>query len=512
MHLHRSPVVPRDGESLAAMCFALLLAMVMSISRVAAADSPYRFERVLTVAGPCCTDMGVDLVVDDNDSVLVTGRRGGLDFDRDGKVDLDTHGTPDTLVFMSHDGNESGWIVGPGGPKEDLGKAIASDRQGGAFVVGGFMDRLDLGETVVSGRGKRDGFLTRYDQDGNPIWTVVIGGAENDELSGVTSDAAGNAYVAGRILGPVRIIADESMTVDAPAKASLLIASFDPEGRLRWNRVVGGDAEGFNPKLHAGPDNAIYVGGGYFRGALDLDLDGEPDVPVAVTDPAAKDFASIDMNGFYARLDVDGRVQWVRSISGPRSQVIGALTTMLDGDLVVSGGYVGDVDFDSDGKADLEWKALGADNNLRHSQDLNAFLLRVSPAGEHRWARRYTAGGHVAARHDGLVIGGRYTGELDLDDDGTPERESDEDDWSEGFVAVLDADGAVEQVFTVVGGDGDAVSAVGATADGRKLYATGFTRLGADFDGDGKIESASKCHQLGDLYLAVYELESPEPE
>ena len=93
-----------------------------------------------------------------------------------------------------------------------------------------------------------------------------------------------------------------------------------------------------------------------------------------------------------------------------------------------------------------------------------------------------------------------------FDDDGTPERASDGDDWSEGFLAVLDGDGVVEQVFTVVGGDGDAVSAVGATADGRKLYATGFTRLGADFDGDGEIESASMCHQLGDLYLAVYRL------
>ena len=163
MRPHDRPGVPPASRPPAAARAAVLLAIAAAVSQVTAADAPYEFERVLTVAGPCCTDMGVDLVVDDNDSVLVTGRRGGLDLDRDGTVDLDTHGTPDTLVFMSHDGNQSGWIVGPGGPKEDQGNAIASDRDGGAFVVGSFMDRLDLGATAVSGHGKRDGFLTRFE-------------------------------------------------------------------------------------------------------------------------------------------------------------------------------------------------------------------------------------------------------------------------------------------------------------------------------------------------------------
>ena len=129
----------------------------------------------------------------------------------------------------------------------------------------------------------------------------------------------------------------------------------------------------------------------------------------------------------------------------------------------------------------------------------NALLLRVSPAGEHRWARRCTPGGDVAPRLDGPVVGGSYTGELDLENDGTPERESDGDDWSEGFRAVLGGDVVVEQVFTVVGGDGDAVSGVRATADGCRRDATGSTRLGADCDGDGEIASDSMCHQLGDL-------------
>ena len=74
-------------------------------------------------------------------------------------------------------------------------------------------------------------------------------------------------------------------------------------------------------------------------------------------------------------------------------------------------------------------------------------------------------------------------------------------------MALLDASGDIQQVFTIVGGDSDAVLAVGATSDGTKLYATGYTRLGADFNADGEIESESMCHEHGDVYLALYELQ-----
>lgn len=103
-----------------------------------------------------------------------------------------------------------------------------------------------------------------------------------------------------------------------------------------------------------------------------------------------------------------------------------------------------------------------------------------------------------------IAIGGRYTSTLDIDDDGLPEREADPDDGHEGFVALLDDQGGLQQTLTVVGQDSDVVNAVAFSPDGEYLYLTGYTRLGADYDGDGTIESASVCHQLGDIYLAIF--------
>jgi len=485
--------------------------LLLVTAELPAEDAVYRFKQVQTVRGPCCGDMGVDLVVDDNDSVLVAGRRGGLDLDRDGTVDLDTYGTPDSLVFMSHDGNMSGWIQGPGGPKQDSADGIASDRHGGVYAAGMFTDTLHVGDQSISSAGGTDGFLIRFDPDGEPLWTVTIGGAHVDRLHDVSSDSDGNAYVSGTVRGPVDLDRNGDIDVAASATDMLLIASFDSEGRLRWSRTVEGDGVVRISTIFVGKDGAVYVGGAYMGGALDVDADGTPDVPEAVINPAPAGPADVDMNAFYARLDATGDVEWTRGVSGPGIQVVGALTVADNGDVFVLGAYMNDADFDADGKADLEWQSLGSEQVWKTGQDANTFLLRASPSGERRWVRRYAAGGsHIASYRDRLLLGGSYTGVLDLDGDGNPERPADPDEWQEGFIALLTGTGDVQQVFTVVGGDSDVVLAVGATSDGSKLYATGYTRLGADFDADGEIESASKCHQLGDVYLALYELEPDE--
>lgn len=487
------------------------LMLLLVTADLRAEDAVYRFTQVQTVRGPCCGDMGVDLVVDDNDSVLVAGRRGGLDLDRDGTVDLDTYGTPDSLVFMSHDGNMSGWIQGPGGPKQDTADGIASDREGGVYAAGTFTDTLNVGDDSIAGAGKTDGFLIRFDPDGKPLWTVAIGGAEADRLHDVSSDADGNAYVSGTVRGPVDLDRDGDADIPASSADTFLIASFDPDGQLRWSRTFEGNGMVRVSTIFAGKDGAVYVGGAYMNGVLDVDADGTSDVPEAAINRAPRGPADVDMNAFYARLSTAGDVVWVNAVSGPGVQVVGALAVADNGDLVVLGGYLDDADFDGDGDTDLEWLSLGSEQVWKTGQDGSTFLLRASPAGERRWARRYAAGGsHVATYQDQILLGGTYTGVLDLDADGDPESTADPDEWQEGFMAVLDGAGNVQQVFTVVGGDADAVLAVGATSDGSKLYATGYTKLGADFDADGEIESESKCHQLGDVYLALYERESDE--
>lgn len=505
------PAATRPWSSInRGLLVAIIAAGLMIVGiQAGAAEPTYRFVSVRTILGPCCTDTGNDIVVDIDDGVFVVGRRGGLDLDRDGRIDVPTHGSPDSLVLKAWDDSrydrEFGWVAGPGGPDQDFARAVALDGAGGAFVVGYFKDRMYIGDDEIESAGAGDGFLARYDRHGEVLWSRAIGTAGEDDLMDVAADSEGNVYVTGVIGGALDIDGDGIVDATPAGGAAMLLASFEPGGGLRWFRLSGGADTARGLGLAIGPKDEVYVSGFYHGGRLDLDGDGVPDAPVAggagVVNPQT------DLNGYFARFDTTGEMQWIRIASGPAVQIIGSLAIAGNGDLIVSGGYTDHLDLDGDGVTDLEFTTLG-DSRWKHDADGNTFLLKVTSSGERIWARRYlAAGAHVTADATRIVLSGSYDGPLDLDGDGVIEREADDDSERESFIAILDGEGALIQVFTIVGGDSDVVSASAFSPDGTRLYATGYNKLGADFDGDGRVESASLCHQLGDLFVAVYDVE-----
>lgn len=476
----------------------LLLGLIWLIPSGFAAEPDYRFVWVRTFLGPCCTDMGLDLVVDDSAAVFVAGVRGGIDLDRDGDLELPAYGTPDSFVFSSREDDTPGWARGPGGPRDDAALGIAVDGAGGAYVVGYFQASLQVDDTTVwRARGRSDGYLIRYDREGGVRWAKPIGGDGDDRLDDVWTDAAGNVYVAGTTSG--RLDVDRDGTVDTETGASgALLAAFAADGTLRWARTTAGRAREMGRALTVGPAGDAYLGGIYLAGELDIDGDGNAE------GPAPPDRA---ISAFLARYDADGALLWSRVYSGASMLVTGPMAIAGNGDLLVLGAHNGPADLDGDGSVDVDYRPLGDDRRLRHDPDVNSFLARFRPDGELAWVRRFAARvGHVSTHGKRIVMSGSYTGPFDLDDDGVLERADDGDDWAEGFAAILDEKGALRHVFTLAGLDGDEIKAAGFTPDGQRLYATGYVRLSADFDGDDVPEGAAACHQLGDAFLARYDV------
>lgn len=487
--------------------FLCIITLVVSIT-VEAEEAGYRFVSVQTMLGPCCTDQGNDLIVDSDGGVLISGSRGGLDLDRDGSVDVQTFGSPDPLIlkWFEENKNEKGWVQGPGGPKADAAYGVASDRQHGVYAVGNFSESMRIAGGTIFSAGKMDGFIVRYNATGKTLWAKPLGGEDADDFVDIDSDQEGNSFIIGTIRGAVDIDRDGTIDATSMGESSALLASFDPNGNLRWAKVLGGDATVSGRAIRLGEQGEIYIGGHYSKGALDLDGDGSPDSLGINSSSESSVTPQTDFNSFYAQFDSSGKMLWVKIISGPAMQIIGSMAVTGNGDLLVLGGFTGSTDLDDDGKIDMELQSMG-DRKYMHHADGNAFLIRASPMGKTIWARQFFASpSHVTADKTRIVITGTYANDLDLDGDGILEREADPDERLEGFSAVLDDQGRVKHVFTIVGGDSDVANAAGFSPDGNKLYVTGYTRLGADFDNDGQIESASACHQLGDLFLVVYDV------
>lgn len=476
-----------------------------------AAEPEYRFVHVNTILGPCCSDGGNDMVVAEDGAVWVVGFRGGLDLDRDGSVDIQTHGSPEPLVLKHFDdereNRKHGWVDESGGPGADPARSVVLDRQGGAYVVGTFFEHVRFGRTQLFSEGRSDGFLVRYDANGQKLWAISIGGAGEDEFSDIDVDLAGNVYVTGTMRGEIDFDHDGAVDIRAEGQSVMFMASFDPEGNLRWARASRGTGAARGLGIALGPDDSIYLAGFYLGGSVDLDADGTTDL----AEPGEKHVSQTvtpqtDLDGYYAKFTPEGDLVWSRTVSGPQFHMAGSLAFIGDGDLLVLGSFASAADLDEDGKPDLEFQPMG-DRKWEHNADANSFLLRVSPEGELLWAQRYlVAAARISCAGGRVAMTGQYQGELDFDGDGVLEREADNDPDRESFVAILDGDGAMQQTITIVGDNSDIAAAAVFSADLRKLYVTGYTKLGADFDGDGKVEFASACHQIGDYYLARYEI------
>jgi hypothetical protein len=80
-----------------------------------------------------------------------------------------------------------GWVQGGGGPTMDYGTALALDAGGNAYFTG----------FVTNGPGNEDGFLNKWDANGNPIWANFVAGPAHDANHDVALDGNGNVYVAG---------------------------------------------------------------------------------------------------------------------------------------------------------------------------------------------------------------------------------------------------------------------------------------------------------------------------
>ncbi len=99
-----------------------------------------------------------------------------------------------------------------GGTNYDLGKSIAVDAAGDAYVAG-FTDSTNYPtttnalQTVLGGTTNlivvNNAFVTKFAPSGtNLIYSTFLGGTNGDQADGITVDAAGNAYVTGTTASP----------------------------------------------------------------------------------------------------------------------------------------------------------------------------------------------------------------------------------------------------------------------------------------------------------------------
>jgi hypothetical protein len=142
----------------------------------------------------------------------------------------------------------------------DIPMAATLDAKG-KLVIGGSTDDAFDGQTLL---GAHDSFLAKLDDDGSLSWVDQTGGAGDDAILRLASDAGGNTYA----------LADQTGAFDKPG-ADIDVLSDDPQGKRRWTFTLPKvpESDGTLTDLAVTADGRLYVGGTSAGHTLILELD-----------------------------------------------------------------------------------------------------------------------------------------------------------------------------------------------------------------------------------------------
>ncbi len=173
------------------------------------------------------------------------------------------------------------WTRQFGTTVSDIASAVTTDAAGNVYVAGSTFGRF-AGQTST---GHSDPYVRKYDAAGTALWTQQWGGAGGEALA-ITADAAGNVYVAGNING----------TIPGGTSAGLFdayVRKFDTAGTALWSRQFGSRSDDFAYGLGVDASDNLYIAG-YTSGAL----------------PGANSAGGYD--AFVRRYDSAGTETWTR--------------------------------------------------------------------------------------------------------------------------------------------------------------------------------------------------------
>ncbi|MCA9103710.1 MAG: SBBP repeat-containing protein [Planctomycetales bacterium] len=383
-------------------------------------------------------DSGVDISVDNHGSVYIVGNTEGA-FAGAGIGDSDGYiGKYSELGTLE-------WIRQIGTTAFDNARSVSADGLGSVYVSGHTRGGFS-GENA----GSYDGFLAKYNEDGESVWTLQIGTSEIDEAWGVSADGMGNVYVAGHTAGD---LAGVNLGM-----GDAFLAKYNDAGQLLWTQQFGTSAYDMCIDVAADQSGNVYV-----VGNTEGDLDG---VALGAYDT------------FVGLFDSNGNLKWIRQHGTNAYDEGQAIATDGLGNAYIVGDTYGDL-------------------VAPQPEGGTLFLSKFDHEGMLDWSRQFgtvdiALAGDVAADQFGNVFVTGFT-EASFIDDGA---------YIYGaFLSSFDSGGALlwnEELFTENGAtSGSGVS----TDDNRNVYISGTTQRSL----------AGPSAGSHDAFLAKYHSDVPEP-
>ncbi len=204
------------------------------------------------------------------------------------------------------------WAKSAGGNGYDYGQSLAVTSDGYAYVSGYFEKTASFDSLKVTSRGGNDGFLAKYDPDGNALWVTGIGGSSYYDNAGrLALDPDGGVYLTGSFGGTATFGTNSLTTVGGAYNVEIYFARFNGSGENLWAQGIGlsGAESPGSVFVNLTTNGGIFSTNIYLTGKF---LQTTRIGSVQLTNTVAQ-------RTFVSRWDPAGNVVWVRQCGGDSS-------------------------------------------------------------------------------------------------------------------------------------------------------------------------------------------------
>lgn len=391
------------------------------------------------------------------------------------------------------------WAKSFGGTQFDNPTSAVTDSAGNVYVCGFFEDSVDFntepGVFQQGAVGQYDVFVSKWDSNGNWLWTKTFGSYDYDAAEGIALDSQGNIVVTGFFYGTVDFDPGPAVyNLTFRGGVDIFVLKLDSNGNFIWAKQMGGYAADAPSGIALDPfDNIIITGS--FQGTANFDTGSSSAILTSA--------GNVDI--FIAKLDPSGNFLFVKQLGGPQIEETNNVKTDKNGNIIVCGELYDTIDLDPGPSVYMSAPITNYPSTAIH---YNAFLLKLNAAGDFIYAKEiaggYSIGKDVAVdNNNNILLCGSYRDTIDIDPG--PGITTAMATSFKAYVLKIDSAGNFQWTKLLSGGSSDG-SAITTTQNGSIILAGSFgTGIPTDFDPGAGTES-STVYGASDVY--VLELDS----
>jgi gliding motility-associated-like protein len=260
------------------------------------------------------------------------------------------------------------WATYYGGTAGTFSNSVATDASGNVYLAGYTQSTTNIasgGFQNTFGGGTYDVFLVKFNAAGNRLWATYYGGIGNDYYPCVTTDTAGNVYLAGFTQSTTNIASGGFQNTFGGGLTDAFLVKFDSAGNRLWATYYGGPSDEQGLNVATDVSGNVYVAG-YTESTSGIAFGGFQNTIGGYID------------AFLVKFDPAGNRLWATYYGGTGSDFGFSIDTDTLGNIYLAG-YT----------SSLSGISSFGFQNMFGGGAYDAFLVKFDASGNRLWATYY---------------------------------------------------------------------------------------------------------------------------